>query len=83
MAKRPENPQQEKTLKRKSNSGMFIDDIQIRETYGGKADDIIAALDANSSTQKNKATRDPEARFRPKVEEWLAANIKDESPAGP
>lgn len=39
-----------------------------------KADAIIAALDELGTTQKNKATRPKEARFRPAVDVWLEAN---------
>lgn len=66
---------------RDSNKGMFIDDIEIRERYGDKADAIIAALDAEPRTQKDKATRPKEARYRPAVEEWLAAIPKEEPTA--
>ena len=55
-------------------NGMFIDDAEIRERFGDKADVIIAALDELGTTQKNKATRPVDARFRPAVDVWLEAN---------
>jgi len=53
---------------------MFIEDAEIRERFPDKADAIIAALDELGTTQKNKATRPKEARFRPAVDVWLEAN---------
>lgn len=55
-------------------SGMFIDDAEIRDRFGDKADAIIAALDSDRATQKNQATRPVDARFRPAVDIWLEAN---------
>lgn len=53
--------------------GMFIGDEEIRERYPERADEIIADLDKNGRTQKGKATRPAEARYRPDVE----ARIKE------
>lgn len=58
--------------------GMFIDDAEIRELYPDKAEQIIAALNADPKTQKGKATRPAEARYRPAVEAWLKANPQDQ-----
>lgn len=55
-------------------NGMFIEDAEIRERFPDKADAIIAALDELGTTQKNKATRPKEARYRPAVDVWLEAN---------
>lgn len=63
------------------DTGMFIYDDEIRERFPEKADMIIAALDADHATQKNKATRPAEARYRPAVETFLAAIPKDEPTA--
>lgn len=57
----------------KRNS-MFITDDELRVRFADKADAIIAALDELGTTQKNKATRPKEARFRPAVDVWLEAN---------
>lgn len=54
--------------------GMFIDDAEIRDRFPDKAEQIIAALDADTKTQKGKYTRPAEARYRPAVEAWLRAN---------
>jgi hypothetical protein len=59
-------------------TGMFIFDDKIRERFPEKAEQIIAALEADPRTQKGKATRPAEARYRPAVEAWLAAIPKDE-----
>jgi hypothetical protein len=53
-------------------TGMFIYDDEIRERYGVEADAIIARLDADPATQKDKATRPAGARYRPAVEKALA-----------
>lgn len=53
-------------------TGMFIDDAEIRERFGDEAEQIIADLDADLKTQKGKATRPAEARYRPAVDEYLA-----------
>lgn len=66
---------------KRTGQGMFIYDDEIRERYGDKAAAIIAALDADPKTQKDKATRPKEARYRPAVEEWLAAIPKEEPTA--
>lgn len=66
---------------KRTGQGMFIDDIEIRERFPDKAEQIIAALDADPRTQKGKATRPPDARYRPAVEEWLSAIPKDEPTA--
>lgn len=66
-------------MSRDSNKGMFIDDPQIREDHGVEADQIIADLDADPSTQKGKATRHPEARFKPAVEKYLALRAEQKS----
>ena len=64
---------------RARSNGMFIYDDEIRERFPAKAEQIIAVLDADHATQKGKATRPPEARFRPNVEAFLAA-IPNEEP---
>lgn len=51
--------------------GMFIGDDEIRERFPDEAASIIADLDADPATQKGKATRPAEARFRPAVEDYL------------
>lgn len=66
---------------RNSNKGMFIDDEEIRERFADKAEAIIASLNEIPSTQKDKATRPKEARYRPAVDAWLVANPQDEPPA--
>lgn len=53
---------------------MFITDAEIRERFPDKADAIIAALDELGTTQKNKASRPKDVRYRPAVDAWLNAN---------
>lgn len=68
-------------MSKSKGTGMFIYDDEIRERFPEKADMIIAALDADPHLQKDKATRPKEARYRPKVEEFLAAIPKEEPTA--
>lgn len=63
----------------KEASGMFIDDAEIRERFPEDAAQIIADLDADPKTQKGKATRPAEARYRPAVDAYLALRAGQQS----
>ncbi len=52
-------------------TGMFIDDEQIREDHGDAAEQIIADLDADPKTRKGYATWPAEARSKVEVEKYL------------
>jgi hypothetical protein len=54
-------------------TGMFIGDAEIIEKHSA---DVIAVLDEDPHTQKDKATRPAGARFRPAVEKKLAAHTQ-------
>lgn len=51
-------------------SGMFIGDEEIVEKCGSA--DVLTALNEDPETQKGKATRPADARYRPAVEKKLA-----------
>lgn len=61
----------------KRSAGMLIDDAEIRERFGDKADAIIAELDKDRATEINVAMWKGK-RFRPAVDAWLEANPQAE-----
>lgn len=62
----------------KRQASMLIDDAEIRQRFGDKADAIIAALDSDRATQINEAMWKGK-RFRPAVDAWLETNPEVET----
>ncbi len=59
---------------------MLISDAEIKDRFGDKAREILAALDTDRATQINDAMWKGK-RFRPAVDAWLEANQQDEGKA--